>query len=122
MNFNKSLQNKGQVTIPGWIGVARYSNHAIAADLQAGLLAVIAHFNLVNATAANVVVYKTINTSQIVYDYSIPIRSTPSICQEYLFTPSTHGFQLGMAGACYWSLARFKLPPHSALGAGVRAK
>ena len=120
VNFNRSLQNKGQTAIPGWIGVAPYSNRTITADLQAGFQAVVEHFRLVNAKAAKVVVYKTLNTGQLVYDYSIPVRSTPNICQEYLFTPETHGFQPGMAVRCYWTLEGFKVPRHSA--AGIQAK
>src|SRR5262245_757023 len=28
VNFNYLLQNKGQMPLPGWIGVAQFSNHA----------------------------------------------------------------------------------------------
>lgn len=110
VNFDKSLQSKGQVTTPGWIGVARYSNHDITADLQNGLQQVLTHYKMPNAKAANVVIYKTINTEQLVYDYSIQPVPTAQRCQEYLFTPVNHGFQRGMMSNCFWTLEGFKRP------------
>ena len=62
-----------------------------------------AKYNLPNARAGNVTVYKTVNTKQIVYSYAVSL--TPTVCQQYLFTPVTGGFQVGMQASCYWSLA-----------------
>jgi len=103
VNFDKNLQNKGQVRIPGWIGVARYSNNEILADIQWGFIFVKAKYHMPNALAARVVVYKTLNTQQLVYDYVVQ-RGAPTSCQEYLFTPATGAVQLGMRTSCYFSL------------------
>lgn len=113
VNFDRSLQNKGQVPLPGWMGVARYSNHDISADLQDGFQKVIAHYKMPGAKAAHVAIYKTLNTAQLVYDYAIPRGAR---CQEYLFTPATGGFQLGLQTNCYWTLAGFRHPLASAAG------
>ena len=102
VHFNGALQNLGQKALPGWIGVAQYSNHEIWYDLQFGFQQVKAHYNMPNARAARVTVYKTLNTGQLVYDYAIPVKG--AICREYLFTPQTGGFQLGMTVACYQTL------------------
>jgi hypothetical protein len=59
-----------------------------------------AHFGMPTARAARIVVYKTINTHQLVYDYVVQQRSSVT-CREYLYTPSTGGFQLGMLTGCY---------------------
>lgn len=116
VNFDKSLQNKGQVTIPGWIGVAQYSNHDISADLQDGFKQVAAHFKLANAQAAHVVVYKTLNTQQLVYDYAVQPTPTAQRCQEYLFTPASGGFQRGLMTSCFWTLQGFRRPAATAAG------
>jgi len=104
VNFDRQLQNKGERVIGCWIGVLGYSNHEISADLQEGFKAVAAHFHLGDAKAAHVVVYKTLNTHQLVYDYAIPRGAR---CQEYLYTPAAGGFQLGMQTNCYWTLQGF---------------
>jgi len=114
VNFDKQLQNKGDVPLPGWIGVAQYSNHAITADLQEGFEKVKAHYKMPNAKAGHVTVYKTLNTGQLVYDYAVQRTPGAPSCQEYLFTPSTGGFQLGMQTGCYWSLQNFR--PRTASG------
>jgi hypothetical protein len=115
VQFNNALQNLGQVKIPGWIGVKSYSNHEIWFDLQYGFEQVKAHWNMPNAKAAHVVVYKTINTDQLVYDYAIPVSGL-SVCQEFLFTPFTFGFQVGLRTTCYWTLAQFRRPVRSSAG------
>ena len=102
VNFNAMLQNKGQVALPGWIGVARYSNHEILYDLQVGFQQVKANYNMPNARAGRVTIYKTLNTGQLVYDYAVQI--SPTLCQEYLFTPITQGFQLGYRVSCFQTL------------------
>jgi len=88
--------------LPYWAGNTPYSNHDIFFDLQVGFALVKAHFNLPNALAGNVTVYKTLNTNQIVYSYAV--SRTATVCQQYLFTPATGTFQRGMQASCYWSL------------------
>jgi len=114
VNFDRQLQNKGQKTIGCWIGVAQYSNHQISVDLQDGFDKVIANYHMPLGTrAAHVVIYKTLNTGQLVYDYAIPRGAR---CQEYLYTPASGGFQLGMSTGCYWTLQGFGRPTMSAAG------
>lgn len=115
VNFNGALRSKGQVRIPGWIGVAQYYNDEIDFDLQWGFDLVKARFGLGDAKAAHVVVYQTINTNQLVYDYAV--ESRPGSCQEYLFTPIVMGFQQGLVTRCYWTLQGFG-PRASAASAG----
>lgn len=103
LHFNHQLQNLGQVPLPGWIGVAQYSNHDIFYDLQAGFERVKANYHMPNARAGSVTVYKTLNTGQLVYDYAVLVQP-PNICREYLFTPATGGFQLGFQVNCFKSL------------------
>jgi hypothetical protein len=91
VNFDRQLQNKGQVPLPGWIGVAQYSNHEIFYDLQDGFQRMKANYNMPNARAGHVTIYKTLNTGQLLYDYAVQI--SPTLCQEYLFTPFTGGFR-----------------------------
>jgi hypothetical protein len=102
VRFNGQLQNLGQVALPGWIGVAQCSNHEILYDLQMGFQQVKVNYNIPNARAGRVTIYKTLNTGQIVYDYAVQI--SPTLCQEYLFTPLTQGFQLGFRVNCFMSL------------------
>ena len=102
VHFNAKLQNKGQKALPYWAGVTAYSNHDIVFDLQLGFLLVKAKYNLPNALAGNVTVYKTINTQQIVYSYAVSLSQ--NLCQQYLYTPVTGGFQTGLRASCYWSL------------------
>jgi hypothetical protein len=106
VQFNGTLANQGQKVLPGWMGVAQYSNHAISSDIQAGWQAVKAKYALTNAVA-NVVVYKTLNTAQLVYDYGVQTAPGSKVCQEYLYTPATQGFQIGMQTGCSWSLSGF---------------
>jgi hypothetical protein len=102
VNFNRLLQNKGQVPLPGWIGVAQYTNHEILFDLQDGFQRVKANYKIPNARAGHVTVYKTINTGQLVYDYAVQVAA--NVCQEHLFTPVTGGFQLGFRVRCFETL------------------
>jgi hypothetical protein len=102
VHFNAQLRNLGVKFLPYWAGNTPYSNHDIVFDLQVGFTLVKAHFNIPNALAGNVTVYKTINTNEIVYSYAVSV--SPSLCRQYLFTPSTGGFQRGVQASCYWSL------------------
>ena len=104
VNFNSALQNKGQVTMPGWVGAAPYLNHEIIYDLQAGFERVKANYRMPAARVGHVVVYKNVQNSQLVYDYAVQIG--PRLCQEYLFTPQTGGFQLGMRVGCFQTLGQ----------------
>jgi hypothetical protein len=106
VRFNQQLQNLGQVTLPGWIGVAQYSNREIFYDLQFGFQQVKANYNIPNARAGHVTIYKTLNTAQLVYDYAVQIG--PTLCQEYLFTPATGGFQLGFRVNCFQTLGNVR--------------
>jgi hypothetical protein len=103
VRFNGQLKSLGQKALPYWAGNTPYSNHDIFFDLQVGFALVKAHFNISNALAGNVTVYKTLNTNEIVYSYAVTSR-TPTVCQQYLFTPAKGVFQLGMHASCYWSL------------------
>lgn len=117
VQFNNALQNLGQVHIRNWIGVAQYSNHDIWFDLQYGFDLVKAQFNLPpGAKAGHVVVYKTLNTGQLVYDYAVQLPLGSPTCQEYLFTPAILGYQIGMRTRCFWSLADFRRPLRSSAG------
>lgn len=100
VHFNGQLQNKGQKPLQGWLGNIPYSNHDIYYDLQAAFVLVKANFNMPNARAGNVAVYKTVNTRQIVYSYAVSL--SPTVCRQYLFTPATGNMQLGLPASCYW--------------------
>jgi hypothetical protein len=102
VHFNGQLRNLGMKALPYWAGNTPYSNHDIFFDLQVGFGLVKTHFNIPNALAGNVTVYKTTNTNEIVYSYAVSLSRT--VCQQYLFTPATGGFQRGMQASCYWSL------------------
>ncbi|HEY0282929.1 MAG TPA: hypothetical protein VGC27_09935, partial [Rhizomicrobium sp.] len=115
VNFDRALHNKGEAAIPGWVGVARYSNHVIKSDIQAGYEAVKAQYKLTNALG-HVTVYKTLNTGQLVYDYAVELSPGSAVCQEYLYLPATKAFQLGMTVGCYWTLDSFQ--PHGFGSAG----
>jgi hypothetical protein len=102
VHFNYGLQNLGQKPLPGWFGQSPYSNHQIFVDIQIGFTLVKAKFGIPNARAGNVTVYKTTNTNEIIYSYAVSL--TPTVCQQYLYTPSTGNMQLGLRASCYWSL------------------
>jgi hypothetical protein len=106
VQFNGSLANQGQKVLPGWMGVAQFSNHTISSDIQAGWQAVKAKYSLTNAVGG-VVIYKTLNTAQLVYDYRVQISPGSSTCQEYLYTPANSGFQMGVRTNCTWTLGGF---------------
>jgi hypothetical protein len=105
VNFDHALKNKGEVKIPGWVGAAAYSNHDIKTDLTAGFQAVMKAY-APKGMLANLVVYKTLNTSQMVYDYAFTIPGSQS-CQEYLYVPALGSTELGMTKGCYWKLKDF---------------
>jgi hypothetical protein len=118
--FNRHLMSQGGMTLGSWIGVAQFDNHAITSDLQAGWLAVKAKYSLTGGLA-HVIVYKTINTSQLVYDYAVQSGSSDMICKEYLYTPATGGFQPGMQTGCWIGLSTTYSRKTSA-GSGTRAQ
>lgn len=109
VEFNRELEKKGQTEIPGWIGVADYLQTEIPADkdIQAGFLLTREHFDLGDAPAGHVSVYKTINTQEIVYDYAVVQYAQEPRCQEYLYTPQTGDFQEGLQVSCRFSLSNF---------------
>lgn len=120
VGFNRQLVNQGTMTLGGWMGVAQFDNHAISSDLQAGWQAVKAKYSLTNGVA-HVIVYKTLNTSQLVYDYAVQLGSSGMNCQEYLYTPATHGFQTGMQTGCWLGMSTIYSRKTSA-GSGQRAQ
>ena len=115
VNFDHALANKGQVAIPGWMGVAPYINHAITADIQDGWTAVKAHFKLTMGLG-HVTVYRTLNTGQLVYDYAVLTSPDAASCQEYLYTPARMTFQKGLVAGCYWVLEQFHPSPFGTAG------
>ncbi|MGH6871539.1 MAG: hypothetical protein ACREHE_08535 [Rhizomicrobium sp.] len=117
--FNRHLMNQGTMVLGSWIGVAQFDNHTITADLEDGWKAVKAKYSL--GSVAHVIVYKTLNTNELVYDYASPIGSSEMNCQEYLYTPSTKGFQLGMKTGCWIGLSTTYSRRTSA-GSGTRAQ
>lgn len=106
VNFNGQLQNKGQVALPGWVGVAPFNNYAISYDLQTGFQRVKANFTIPTARAARVTVYRTLNTGLLVYDYAVPISGNN--CREFLFSPDSGQFDVGMVVDCYMTLQSAK--------------
>lgn len=104
VHFNGQLQNLGQVPLPGWVGAGPYFNYEIVADLQSGFERVKENYRIPGARAGHVVVYKNVQNAQLVYDYAVQIG--PRTCQEYLYTPLTGGFQLGMRVGCFQTLGR----------------
>jgi hypothetical protein len=120
VGFDRQLTKKSTMTLGGWMGVAQFDNHAISSDLQAGWQAVKAKYSLTNGVA-HVIVYKTLNTSQLVYDYAVQLGSSGMNCQEYLYTPATHGFQTGMQTGCWLGMTTIYSRGTSA-GSGHRAQ
>ena len=116
--FNRHLMSQGTMEIGNWIGVAQFDNHTVTPDIEAGWEAVRTKYNLTRG-AAHVIVYKTINTSQLVYDYAAPVGDSEMNCQEYLYTPATRGMQLGMRTMCWIGLSTTYSRKTSA-GSGVR--
>lgn len=107
VNFDHSLNVKGQVKIPMWLGPGQMSNKEISADIQAGWLIVKKAFGL-SGPVANVAVYRTLNTSQIVYCYTALPADANNMCMQYLYTPATKKTELGMKAGCYWDLKNFE--------------
>jgi hypothetical protein len=117
--FNRHLMNTGSITLGSWIGVAPFDKSEVRFDIQAGWEAVKAKYGLTNGVA-HVIIYKTLNTSRIVYDYAVPIGRSDMECQEYLFTPNS-GFQLGLKTGCWIGLSTTYSRRTSA-GSGTRAQ
>ena len=118
--FNRRLEKHLDFHLGSWIGVAQFDNHAITSDLQAGWQAVKAKYSL-TSPVAHVIVYKTINNPQLVYDYAVQLGGSEMNCQEYLYTPATGGFQLGMRTGCWIGLSTTYSRKTSA-GSGTRAQ
>lgn len=99
--FDSSQNITKQVTKEGpWIGVARFKQSEIPANpLQEGIQ-VCKDYASTNKIA-RVTIYKTQNTSQIIYDYAFKLPGAPShYCQEVLYTPATRSCELGMVVKC----------------------
>lgn len=115
VNFDHSLKVKGQAEIPGWFGPASMSNKEITADIQDGWLVVKKAFGL-SGPVANVTVYKTLNTSQIVYCYTALPADSNNMCMQYLYTPATKKTEPGMKATCYWDLKHFESSDKGSVG------
>jgi hypothetical protein len=118
--FNRHLMSQGTMNIGNWIGVAPFDNHTVTPDIEAGWQAVKTKYSLTRG-AAHVIVYKTLNTSQLVYDYAAPVGHSDMDCQEYLYTPATRSMQLGMKTMCWIGLSTTYSRRTSA-GSGVRTQ
>jgi hypothetical protein len=117
--FNRHLMNQGSITLGSWTGVAPFEVREVRFDIQAGWEAVKAKYGLTNGVA-HVIIYKPLNSSQLVYDYAVPIGSSEMNCQEYLFTPNS-GFQVGLKTGCWIGLSTTYSRKTSA-GSGTRAQ
>jgi hypothetical protein len=109
-SFNQDQVILKQISVAGpWIGVAQYLQSEMPnVLLQDGLIAAQACMTKKGTPTpsnevTNVVIYKTLNTSQFVYDYSFKIPGKTS-CQEVLYTPATQGCEWGMQKACHITL------------------
>ncbi|MBV8978558.1 MAG: hypothetical protein JO261_04425 [Alphaproteobacteria bacterium] len=118
--FNRHLMKQGSMALGSWVGVAQFDNHSITADLQAGWQAVKAKYSLTTGLA-HVIVYKTLNTSQLVYDYAVQLGNSDMNCQEYLYTPATGAFQPGFRTGCWIGMSTANSRKTSA-GSGTRAQ
>ena len=110
VEFDKHLGNHGQMAIPRWVGVKPYSNDEIWFDLVLGLEQIRIYYSIPSAKAASVVVFKTVNTDRLMYDYVIQQSPDSQVCQEYLFAPATFDKQTGLRTACFWTLQQFEPP------------
>lgn len=104
VEFNQKGEKVKECPIPGWIGVGNYiAKDEIHWDLQQGFLEVQKHFGLHEAKLGNIGIYKTLNTQEIIYDYTIDVPGA-SFCQEYLYAPASGTFQVGMQTTCFWNM------------------
>lgn len=106
-SFNRDQVVLKKISIAGpWIGVAKYTQNEMPnVMLQDGLVAVQACMQkkgtpTPSKEVSSVVIYKTLNTAQFVYDYSFKVPGQ-SYCQEVLYTPATQGCEFGMQKACH---------------------
>jgi hypothetical protein len=89
-----------------WMGVAEFNQKEIPQlSLQDGLYAMQACMAQSGEPAPDdimrVIVYKTLNTSEMIYDYvSQDPYFPPGICREFLYSPSTGKCQIGMLIDC----------------------
>ncbi|MCP4129374.1 MAG: hypothetical protein GY754_00015 [bacterium] len=102
VNFDHALKVKGEVKMPGWLGPANLDNKNIKDDIQDGWQAVKKAFSI-SGPVTNVGVYKTLNTNQIVYCYTV-LPSKNDMCMQYLYTPATKKSEVGMWARCYMDL------------------
>ncbi|TAK77618.1 MAG: hypothetical protein EPO11_02455 [Gammaproteobacteria bacterium] len=94
-----------------WVGVANFKQDEIPdVSLQDGLMAVQVcmqqHRNPTPSDqVAHVIIYKTLNTARIVYDYAfIDPALTKGHCQEVLYTPATKSCEEGAVTMCHLNL------------------
>src|SRR5579872_594702 len=91
-----------------WFGVDSYRQAEIPdVTLQDGLVAVQScmakrHNPTPSNQVANVIIYKTLNTARMIYDYAfIDPSLSPGNCQEILYTPATKTCEVGGVTACH---------------------
>jgi hypothetical protein len=91
-----------------WLGVQEFSQKEIPAlSLQEGLelakSCMADKGEPVSDQIARVTIYKTIRSSQVVYDYGFKDANlSPFLCQEVLYTPETGDCQKGMISSCHF--------------------
>jgi hypothetical protein len=97
-----------QIRMPfPWIGVAEFKQHQIPAiTLQQGFESVQSCMaqqgEPVSNTISRVVIYRTINSSHIVYDYLFTDKQLPwGTCQEVLYDPIGKNCEYGMIDNCH---------------------
>lgn len=91
-----------------WIGVGKFMQSEIPAlKLQDGLSLVKSCIAIKMLRPApekihRIVLYRTLQTHQIIYDYLFVMKTLPDgICQEILYTPDTGNCEMGMQTTCH---------------------
>lgn len=93
-----------------WLGVSYLSQNELPSlTLQDGLQ--LANACMLNKgqqipdQVARVVIYKTINTQQIIYDYVLRNpKAKPGVCEEVLYSPATGECQNGLRPRCHYDV------------------
>ncbi|GEM_PF-2308269 len=113
--FDRSQDILQQITLPSaWVGVSPYNQLRIPLEtLQQGFQDVQTCMSKqgtpISNTISRLVIYKTIDTEKMIYDYAFTDPNLPfGICQEVLYIPSTHGCTYGMVVFCHVNLLTLK--------------
>ena len=109
--FNKHQRIMEQAAYSeSWLGVDNFLQKEIPnVTLQEGLDAVKTCMadkgDPLPEKISRVIIYKTINTSQIIYDYLFRDPNLyPGVCQEILYTPATGACEIGMKVYCHYDV------------------